>query len=273
MQFTDILASSIVDDQKGRVYSLDASWMQGRAIYGGLSAALCYDAVCRSFNDLPMLRSANISFVGPASEVVWAQVSTLRRGKSVAFIQADLIGESGLITRAVFGFGAKRASQLDEVYYDLQHASVSPEECEDFFVAPEGASTLRSESSGPPSFTQHFDARLAAGSRPFSGAQSPSFELWVKHRDSAANDMTALIALADMPPPAVLPLAQTLAPISSMTWMFNILTDDIANVSRWWLMGLFAEHASQGYSSQNMTIHNDRGELVIAGRQNVAIFF
>ena len=206
--------------------------------------------------------------------IFWVEVKELRRGKSVAFIQANLVGEDGLITSCTFSFGASRESRLAENYgqtlYGSKHRTVSPEKAEAFFDEEnQHPDYLRKR----PVFTQHFDARLMSGGRPFQGAGEPSFEMWVKHKDIDATSMAALVAVADMPPPAIVPVFDAFAPISSMTWMFNLLTDDISNKSGWWLLGSFAEHVSQGYSSQNMTMHNDQGELVMVGRQNVAVFY
>ena len=109
--FTDLLAASQLGDDSC-TYAISEDWMQGRAIYGGLSTALCLDACLKCYPDLPPLRSANVNFVGPASEELSVIVKVLRRGKSVAFVEAQLQGEAGLVTSAVFSFGAGRESSL-----------------------------------------------------------------------------------------------------------------------------------------------------------------
>ena len=267
--FHEILQSGQFIKGQGQTYTLDKSWMQGRAIYGGLSTALCLDGVLKQVEDLPPLRSASVNFVGPASEEVNVRCMVLRRGRSVAFVQAELIGDQGLITHVVFSFGAARESKLDEVYLASREIS-NPESAEPFFP---GDKMKPGGPEGRPAFTQHFETRLVKGNRPFSGAAYPSFEVWVKHKDATATDITALVALADMPPPGILPVFKTIAPISSMTWMFNILEENLASDSGWWFLTVQSEHAKQGYSSQNMSIRNDKGDLVLVGRQNVALFY
>ena len=267
--FSEIFQTSTFIEGHGQTYTLEPSWMQGRAIYGGLSTAICLHGVQQQIPNLPPLRSASVNFIGPASMEVFVKCLILRQGKSVTFVQADLMGEKGLVSTIIFTFGAPRASQLDHVYFESPELA-GPESAKAFFPtdkAPPGAPV------GKPSFTQHFDTRIVRGSTPFSGADTPSFDLWVKHKDPQATDIVALVGLADMPPPAVLPLFKSFAPVSSMSWMFNIISEDLSNESGWWLLGSYAEHASQGYSSQNMTIHNDRGDLVMVGRQNVAVFY
>lgn len=258
--FTDLVAGASV--QQGALHvDITADWMQGRTTYGGLSTALCLETVLRSASDLPPLRSANVAFVGPAGGPVAGRARELRRGKSVSFFEVDLTGEKGLATRCSFAFGADRESTLSQTWTPEPDVP-RPEACPVFI--PEGFG---------PHFTQHFDTRLARGARPGSGSSEHDHFIWVRHRDAAANDLVALIALADMPPPAVLPMAAEFAPISSMTWMFNVLTREPQTEQGWWLLQTRAEQAAGGYSSQDMLVRNADLELVIAGRQSVAIFF
>ncbi|MGD9799873.1 MAG: acyl-CoA thioesterase domain-containing protein, partial [Parvularculaceae bacterium] len=48
---------------RGRVAD---NWLQGRTVYGGMTAALCLEAAQRAVPGLPPLRSAQVSFIGPA---------------------------------------------------------------------------------------------------------------------------------------------------------------------------------------------------------------
>lgn len=234
--------------------------MQGRTTYGGLSAALCLETAQRAFPELPPLRSANISFIGPAGGAVEGRARALRQGKSVSFIEADLTGEKGLATRSVFAFGAGRESMFNRTFSPAPDMP-SPDECEPFI--PKGMG---------PNFAAHFDTRLAKGARPLTNSDQFDHFLWVRHEDRAAAGPVALLALADMPPPAVLPMFPTFAPISTMTWYLNFLIDAPASGDGWWLLQSRGEHARDGYSSQDMLIWNSDLDLVVAGRQNVAIF-
>ena len=70
------------------------NWMQGRTMYGGLSAALCLEAAIRHGNkdgeDLAPLRSAMISFIGPAGAEFTTGAQTLRRGRSVVAVEEGI---------------------------------------------------------------------------------------------------------------------------------------------------------------------------------------
>ena len=240
-------------------------WMQGRTTYGGLSAAICLEAAQRTCPEAPPLRSALVSFIGPAGGAVEARANVLRQGKSVTFVEADVSqvkegGDKGLATRCAFAFGGARASQWNRTFTPAP-VMAPPEECGPF---------------GPPDaavhFTRHFDSRLAKGGRPISGSSEHDHFIWVRHRDEDAHGIVALLALADMPPPALMPMFTEFAPISSMTWMVNVLVDEPKTRDGWWLLQSRAEHAGDGYSSQDMLVWNRDMELVIAGRQSVAIF-
>lgn len=84
--------------------------------------------------------------------------------------------------------------------------------------------------------------------------------------------IAALLALADLPPSAAMPMFPAFARISSMTSGLNFLTDHPSTEDGWRLLESRAESASGGYSSQDMFVWSSNGEPVIAGRQPVAIF-
>ena len=235
-------------------------WMQGRTTYGGLSAALCLEGVGRAFQDLPPLRSAQISFVGPVGGRVSVTASLLRAGRSVTFARGDLSGDKGLATSATFAFGGARASQFDE---DFMPAPDLP--------GPDACAVFIPDGFGPP-FARHYEQRLARGGRPMTGSDAHDHFIWVRHRDRDANGLVALLALADMPPPAMMPKFRESAPVSSMTWMVNFLQDDSQSEDGWYLLQSRAEHARAGYSSQDMLVWDRAGRPLIAGRQSVAIF-
>jgi acyl-CoA thioesterase len=260
IDFTTLMASLATDGDACTVMATD-DWLQGRTIYGGLAAAFCLESVSRQFGDLPPLRSAQFSFVGPATGRLTIRPTILRKGKSTVFIGADLTGEAGLATRATFCFGAARQSAVE--YGKLAAPEVpEPNACPHFFRKLPGLK-----------FAQHFDGRLAAGSFPFSGADDPTIALWMRHLDDAEpNSTAALVALTDAPPPAALLLFKEFGPISTMTWAIDLLTDKLETTDGWWLIRTQAESVSHGYSSQATTVFNAARQPVLVSRQNVAVF-
>ncbi|MGB5326013.1 MAG: thioesterase family protein [Pseudomonadales bacterium] len=258
--FTEILANAKPGGEN-IAYFISDNWLQGRTTYGGMSAALCLHAGTLLHAGLPPLRSAQINFVGPASGDVVAKSRILRRGKSVSFLEVELHGEKGLATHAVFCFGEARESRL-AADFGVKPLPRKRVDCPSFH-----------DPKKQPVFAAQFESLLVEGDHPVSSSDRNAVMLWIRHRDAAATDLVALIGVADMPPPAVLPMFRTFAPISSMNWSLNFLSESPVTEDRWWLFESVAEHARDGYSSQDMRIWNSSGELVVTARQNIAIFY
>ena len=260
--FCDLLAG--MTEENGRFHVLISDdWLQGRTAYGGLSAALCVEAAKRAVPDLPPLRSAQFTLIGPASGPLTMTASVMRRGKSAVFVGVDLTGEAGLAAHAILSFGVARPSALSFASLPTPRVKTIAQS-EPFF--PGGRSTIN--------FQQHFESRMAGGARPFTPGADPEYLIWFRHRDPGAHrGIVPLIALADAPPPAAMVLFPQGAPISTMTWSLDVLSDAPATADGWWLIQSRADAANQGYSAQRMTLWNADGTPVIVARQNVAIFY
>ena len=204
--------------------------------------------------------------------------SVLRQGKAVAFVNSVLLAEGkrggkAAATSGTFLFGAARPQS--SVDARLLLAPPPPA-----LPGPESCGALFGGGWTAPVFTQHFEARLAAGALPGTGAPTADLFVWVRHEgadeqsgrvDSVAGEV-ALLALADMLPPAACSLFSHEAPVSSATWHINIL----AAAPRpypggWWLLRTRCEHAHHGYSSQDMELWGRNGCAAV-GRQCVAIY-
>lgn len=256
------LLSSMEADAGSYSMVLPDDWLQGRTAFGGLSAALCWDAAQRADDALPPLRSAQFAFVGPAGGRLRIEPTLLRRGKSSAFYSVDLHGDDTLAVRGLLCFGASRPSSLDQV--DLPAPAVpSWDDCPTYF-----------ETSDQRRFLEHFDSRFAAGARPFTAGAKPEMVVWLRHRDTATPSTIApLIALADaLPPAAIVNFQPGGGPISTMTWSIDVLSDAPRSASGWWLVRSTAQTAVNGYSAQDMVVWDDQGAPVLAMRQTVAIF-
>lgn len=243
------------------VATVGEDWLQGRTIYGGLSAALCHEAAVRHFPDLPPLRAAQFAFAAPASGKLRMRPLEMRRGRSTAFIGVDLYGESGVATRATFCFGAARPSAL-------RHSAVPT-----LAVPPPDKSRPFFDGKPPLNFMQHFEWRRAGGHLPLSRASDPTMLLWLRHRDEAARpSVGAMLALADAPPPAAIVLFSAFAPISTMTWSIDLHADAITTDDGWFLVRTTADTVADGYSGQAMTVWNAAGQPLMTSRQSVAVF-
>lgn len=258
--FSSMLATlAAVDDH--HTITLPPDWLQGRTAYGGLSAALCVQATLKAHPDLPPLRSAQFSFIGPASGALRITPKLLRQGKSAAFIGVDLEGDSGLAVRATLCFGAGRELPHDHRLHPMP-ATPPRETCPNFFVYEQR-----------PNFMAHFEGRLAGGGLPITGSPRPEMLVWLRHRDTRTpGNLVSLMALADALPPVAFATFKEAVPISTMTWAVDLLTPQLDNPSGWWLIRGEAETIAEGYSAQTAVIWHPDGRPVISARQQVAIF-
>lgn len=252
---SEIIAAMTHDGEAWRA-TIPENWMQGRTSYGGLSAALALHAAQRSDVDLPPLRSAQISFIGPLAGEVVIRATRLRRGRNAAFVQVDVEGEAGLGLRATFVFMGTVASTIDHMTDSSPvFARPQPGDCT-FFGLPQVP------------FTQNFeyvDKR--------EGLAPAEWLRWERLRERAGTDpMVELITIADCLPPAALKLAEGFLPLSSMTWLLNLLVPVPVTTDGWWMVQAQADHARGGCSSQTMRIWNADGVAVAEQMQSVAIF-
>ncbi len=239
--------------------TLPDNWLQGRTAYGGVSAALALTAARGLAVDLPALRSAQIAFVGPLSGKVDASATILRRGRSASFVDAQVAGEDGGIgLRATFLFAAERESAIDH-----QDAG-SPADLPDPATMPE-----MPKPPAVPAFFHNFEHRMIR----LDGRSRADLLMWVRlARPEGLDPITELIAIADALPPAAIRLTREPRPVSSMTWLLNLLTATPETRDHWWLLRSTAEHARDGFSSQSMAIWNRDGTAIARGMQSVALF-
>lgn len=234
---------------------IPAGWMQGRTGYGGLSTVLALAAARATAEDLPPLRTVQVSFVGPLAGTVTVDAQLLRRGRNAAFVRADVRGDAGVGLTATFVFMGPQASSIDHV--GMPAPSTLSADPRPVTIGPEG------------SFVRNF----AFADLPSGDWQGAELLRWTRLTERDGLDpMTELVAIADVLPPAALGLASTRGPISSMTWLVNILTPQPATRDGWWLLRTTADYARNGCSSQTMAVWNADGVPVASGMQSVALF-
>ncbi len=242
----------------GFATAIPDDWMQGRTSYGGFSAALALEAARNLAPDLPPLRSAQVSFVGPLSGEVEVRARMLRRGRNASWINAEITSDSGVGLTATFVFMGPVDSALH--LHDV----------------PPPANLVPLETARPlpdgrgPGFAGHFNRRFAL---PRTDQPEPQIVWWMQLKDRAGLDpMVELMLCADALPPGVLHMMDRNAPISSMTWLVNLLTPLPQTSDGWWLLRSAGNYAERGCSSQDMAIWNADGDAVAVGMQAIALF-
>ena len=97
--------------------TMPESWSQGRATFGGLTAALMFERMEKLVAEGRAMRSLQVSFVGPVEPEVPAsfEAEILREGKAVSQVQGRIVqkGETRLVCLA--SFGGDRDSQESRI--------------------------------------------------------------------------------------------------------------------------------------------------------------
>jgi len=235
-------------------------WLQGRTLYGGLSAALALRACELAVPGLPPLRAGQIAYIGPAAGEVRMVPTVIRQGKSVTFMGCDLVSGGALALRALFAFGGSRESAFSAV------APPPPE-----FRPPDMCEPIWPKGMGP-AFASHLNQRLAGRLRPFSAADRGELLVWVKHAEPVTPGQVALVAMGDALPPASFTRFTQPAMISTMTWSFDLFDPGDADGSGWLLLHSKDDGVGDGYAGQDMGMWDEAGRPLMRGRQSVAIF-
>lgn len=246
---------------------IPAVWGQGRASFGGLMAALVYEAMRAQVPAGRPVRSLAITFVGPAAPDVPVsfQVEVLREGKAVSQVLGRALQNGEVVTLVQGSFGAARESVITVA------AEPAPQ------IAPvEACQELPYIRNVTPEFTRYLAMRWGIGGMPFTNNTSREMGGWVRLRDeSEAQPVNEahLLALVDAWPPAVLPHLRSPAPGSSLTWTIEFM-QPLAELSTldWCLYRAQIEHARDGYGHIAAALWTPTGELLALSRQTVTVF-
>ncbi|WP_109807430.1 thioesterase family protein [Sphingosinithalassobacter portus] len=250
------LIASLPDIETPRILIPDG-WKQGRTAYGGLTTALALAMVKRRWPDLPPLRSAQVAFIGPVSGEAEIRTELLRRGRTAAYIQADVVADGGLGVRIVFIFMHARESHVEMPPRGIDAAQLPP----------------RKPATTPPAMAPRFVGNFDIRSTGEEDSAVAHLSRWVRlHDRSGLDPMVELAVIGDVLPPAAMRLFREFGPLSSMNWQINLLVEQPETEDGWWLLRTTSDHVQSGSSGQQMSIHNSRGDAIATATQFVALF-
>jgi len=210
MLYSQVLAT-VRSHDGGWTAEVPESWAQGRTIFGGLQAALAVRAMRDLVPQTVPLRVLQASFIAPiAPGPVRIEASVLRRGKSVAQVEARILDQQQTACLVFAVFGEARPSVLD--IRPPRHG-LPPAEAATPFVYVEGVA---------PAFTQHVAMRWLGGVNIFRGAKEPRTGIYVGFRDDpyagpGALGETQIIGYADIVPTPGLSLLKQPTMASSLS--------------------------------------------------------
>jgi acyl-CoA thioesterase len=246
--------------------TIGPEWAQGRACFGGLMAALQYEAMRARVAGQRPVRSLAITFVGPPEPGVPIafEVEVLREGKAVSQVLGRAVQNGQVMTLMQGSFGASRASAI-AVQADPAPLLKPLEQC---LLMPFVSGVM-------PEYLRFMDMRWGLGGLPFSNTPSPAIGGYVRFRDIEKAPLTEahVLALVDTWPPATLPHLSQPAPGSSLTWTIEFVQPMPSLTTHDWCQyRAVIEHARDGYGHAAAMLWSPSGELIAISRQTVTVF-
>ncbi len=262
MQFTEVLAQ--ITAAAEQTIQLPEGWGQGRALFGGLTAALAWQHAHHGVTAEQHLRAFTVSFVAPVQPGEAQLIRRiLRHGNNVTQVAVEIHQQQQVVLMALASYGRSRQSLVRVT--DTVTTQVPARE--------HGPSFPKSHLM--PEFTHHFDYHLSVGAMPFSGQPLREFGGWMRFsNEQQPITIGLLLGLVDAWPPALLPHLKTPAPASSLTWSIEFpqpLNTELMS-SDWWQYSAYIDYAADGYGHTHAHIWDAQGQLVAISRQTVTVF-
>src|SRR5262245_26627270 len=112
MTLSEILAALEPTDS-GFSVTIGPTWGQGRAMFGGLLAAVGNEAMRKTVPADRMLRSLQTTFVGPATPGTWqVKPRVLRVGRAATLVDCEILDGDQVVATLVGVYGLGRPSAV-----------------------------------------------------------------------------------------------------------------------------------------------------------------
>jgi len=246
----------------GSCVQIPDGWAQGRALYGGLVAAIAADAMSKTLASPRPIRSIMGNFVAPAPEgELTVKAEILREGRAVVQTRADVLAGDQVCFAASAAFGDDRPG----VFVQGDKATSMP--------ARDSVPPMRPSDRPLPKFLENFDIRWTGGGVPMSGSKDMKTSMWVRnHSNLDAFPIAKIVSIADMPPPVVLSHYDKLVRASTMSWAIEFVVPPEQVEGDWFYLDYGLDAAASGYSQQSGRIFDETGALVALSRQCMVYF-
>ncbi len=241
--------------------TIPEGWMQGRSIFGGLTAA-AMAALARNAEPEAdrSLRSASIQLLAPVLPgVTRGETTVLRRGRNITFVEVGILQSDVLLARSTMVFAKPLASAIKVA------APPKPETGD-----PDTFSAMPYIQGVTPEFTQKVDMRWAQGRPPFMGGTEAAFTGLFRYR-VPLGDAEGVLALLDTYPAPSLSLLERPSPASTVSWTAHILAIP-STFEDWFTLRYETIAGSNGLHTVTGRLYDDAGTMVAWTEQLVAVF-
>jgi len=237
-------------------------WMQGRAAFGGLGAAMAAKGMRTLLAEEKPMRSLMVSFVGPIpAEDVTVRSELLREGKNVTQATVRIMAGDAVCLQAAAAFGDARNTK-----------SAAP--TAEFNAEPrDSVPSVEAVRAPVPPFISNFDVHWTGGGIPMSNTGARRLGQWVRNKtDMSAFPLEKIVAIADIPPPIILAHYDQRVLASSLSWSLEFVRPAHEVKSDWFYLDYDLDAAAGGYCQQSGRIFTEDGDLVALSRQCMTYF-
>ena len=260
MKFDESLRQAWTRDGDDWTFDIPEGWGQGRAVFGGVPAAIGAALARGVVPENRMLRTMSLQLLRPTSPgPVRGSCELLREGKSVSFVRVTLTQEAGVTMIANFTFTMPREEAM--------RVEAAPR-----FEGP-AVETLLDAPYIPgfmPEFLQHLQMRWASGGAPFSASKEAHFTGYFRFRVPTGG-AEGLLALLDVWPSPSLSLLKKPTPASTVTWTAHIL-ELPSDFGGWFAFEYETVAGAHGMHTSLGRRHGPDGRLLGWTEQTVAVF-
>ena len=251
-------------------FKVDASWTKGRSVFGGLTAALVLTHIEAQLEKTESLtnrdlRTLNVHFCGAvtADEDCQFKYQVLSQGKSICQVQGQLIQDGQVKTQVVACFGMQRNSALKIDHVKSEPAIKTGEGMKFAFIK-----------DVMPNFSQHIDLWINSKNFPFSGSPNKQVNGFMRLENPLPTfSDSAILALIDAWPPAILSVLKKPAPGSTVTWNIEFIQPrSELKKDDYLYYQCDVVQADLGYGHSEAKIFHPNGELIALSRQLVVIY-
>jgi acyl-coenzyme A thioesterase PaaI-like protein len=242
-----VLLSRIHAGDGASMLDVPEDWLQGRTLFGGLQAVVGLAAM-RSLAPTAPLRSLQVTFLAPVpGGPVHARARILRSGKSTTHVEARIVDGDNTLALMVGVFGLPRASAV--AVRPRQPAATTDKPIELPWIP-----------GVTPNFTQHFKARWILGGPPWSGIEGADAVIELAMRDRGNATESHVVAMADFIPPIALSHLTKPVAAASLTWMLELLPEDVSSLPlEGWRIDAQMTAAHGGYINQSLVLWGPGG--------------
>ena len=190
-------------------------------------------------------------------------VHTVRSGKSVAHMRAELQQEGQVVAYSSASFAAPRT--VDLRWQERTMPAVRP---------AESLPSVPIAELGGPQFAQFFDYRFGGERMPMMGGDEAILRTWIRPTEPTVIDTGLAVGMLDAMVPAILCRVSSPRPMASVDFRIQLFRSlplvDVPPESHW-LLDAHARMVGDGYAEQMTWLFAPTGELVGSCQQLIVV--